>query len=81
MQERFHEFAFEGLRYWDLLRQGVEAAAEIIAESNGVEVLSGGSTDKVIIQASHIINKRGLSQIPQTQINYSNNVLKQNEGW
>ena len=80
MQERFYEFAFEGLRYWDLLRQGVETAAGVIAE-NGVDVLSGNSPDKVSIEAANIIAKRGLSQIPQTQINYSNNVLKQNEGW
>lgn len=80
MQERFYEFAFEGLRYWDLLRQGVETAAGVIAES-GVDVLSGNSPDKVSIEAANIIAKRGLSQIPQTQINYSNNMLKQNEGW
>ena len=80
MQERFYEFAFEGLRYWDLLRQGVETAAGVIAE-NGVDVLSGNSPDKISIEAANIITKRGLSQIPQTQINYSNNVLKQNEGW
>lgn len=80
MQERFYEFAFEGLRYWDLLRQGVETAAGVISES-GVDVLSGNSPDKISIEAANIIAKRGLSQIPQTQINYSNNVLKQNEGW
>ena len=80
MQERFYEFAFEGLRYWDLLRQGVETAAGVIAES-GVDVLSGNSPDKISIEAANIIAKRGLSQIPQTQINYSNNMLKQNEGW
>jgi len=80
MQERFLEFAFEGQRYWDLLRQGVEKAAGVIAET-GVDVLSGGSPDKITIQESDIITKRGLSQIPQTQINYSNNVLVQNEGW
>ena len=27
LKERMYEFAFEGLRYWDLLRQGVEVAA------------------------------------------------------
>lgn len=80
MQERFWEFAFEGQRYWDLLRQGVETAASVIAEG-GVNVLSGGLPEKITIQQANIIAKRGLSQIPQTQINYSNNVLVQNEGW
>lgn len=80
MQERFFEFAFEGQRYWDLLRQGVETAASVIAESN-LNVLSGGSPERISISESNIISKRGFSQIPQTQINYSNNVLIQNKGW
>lgn len=80
MKERMLEFAFEGLRYWDLLRQGVSYAATQIAE-NGVNVTSGGTADQVTIQADKIIATKGLSQIPYNQISLSNGVLKQNQGW
>lgn len=80
LQERLCEFAFEGLRYWDLLRQGVDAAANIIAESD-VEVLQLGVKNKVVINGNRIRETKGLSQIPTTQIQLSGGVLKQNDGW
>lgn len=79
MNERMLEFAFEGQRYWDLLRQGVEYAASQIATNTSVT--SGGSPDNVTIEVSNIVKKQGLSQIPNNQITLSNGVLKQNEGW
>ena len=79
LKERMYEFAFEGLRYWDLLRQGVEVAASEIAETR--TVLSGGVQDVVTIQSSKVVSTRGLCQIPYNQINLSNGVLKQNAGW
>ena len=80
LRERKFEFAFEGINYWDLLRQGVDYAAQQIAVSN-VSVMSGGVEDHVTIKADNIVAKRGLSQIPYNQIVLSNNVLKQNAGW
>lgn len=79
MNERMLEFAFEGQRYWDLLRQGVEYAASQIATNTAVT--SGGNPDNVTIEASDIVEKQGLSQIPNNQITLSNGVLKQNTGW
>lgn len=79
LKERMYEFAFEGLRYWDLLRQGVDVAAAEIAETR--TLLSGGVEDVVTIQGSKITATRGLCQIPYNQINLSNGVLKQNAGW
>jgi hypothetical protein len=81
LEERELEFAFEGIRYWDLLRQGIDKAASEIAEENGVDVLSGGNQDQVVIQASNFVEKKGLFQIPQTQITLSNYLLEQNAGW
>jgi starch-binding outer membrane protein, SusD/RagB family len=79
MKERQLEFAFEGIRYWDLLRQGVDKAAAAIAETTTVQ--NGGvSTTKTITEAK-IKATRGLQQIPYTQITLSNGVLKQNAGW
>lgn len=80
MKERMLEFAFEGIRYWDLLRQGVDYAASQIAESN-LSVLSGNKEESVTISAENIKSKKGLMQIPQNQITLSNGVLKQNAGW
>ncbi|WP_262248838.1 RagB/SusD family nutrient uptake outer membrane protein [Parapedobacter soli] len=78
-RERRLEFAFEGIRYWDLLRQGVDAAAAAIAETTVVQN-AGAATDKVIA-ASNIIGTEGLQQIPYTQITLSNGTLVQNKGW
>ena len=79
LKERRYEFAFEGIRYWDLLRQGVETAADAIAVDT--QVLNGGvETDKVI-QKNKIVATKGFQMIPQTQISLSNGVLIQNEGW
>ena len=79
MAERRLEFAFEGLRYWDLLRQGVETAASTIAGSTTVE--NGGVETTKTITKTNITAKRGLMLIPQTQISLSAGVLTQNEGW
>ena len=80
MEERRLEFAFEGIRYWDLLRQGVDVAAKAIVAS-GEKVLNGGVEGSVSYTVSNITSKRGFQQIPQTQITSSNGVLKQNAGW
>ena len=80
MEERRLEFAFEGIRYWDLLRQGVDVAADAIVAS-GETVLNGGIEGVVSYSKANITSKRGFQQIPQTQITLSNHVLKQNAGW
>lgn len=79
MQERRFEFAFEGIRYWDLLRQGINTAATAIAQTQSV--LSGSAPDQVVIDAQQIIRTGGFMQIPDNQITLSNGVLIQNEGW
>lgn len=80
LRERQLEFALEGIRYWDLLRQGIDIAAATIAESN-VAVLSGNAPDRITISAERIKATRGFMQIPNTQITLSGGVLKQNQGW
>lgn len=79
INERKLEFALEGVRYWDLLRQGISTAASSIAETT--TLLNGGVPTTVTISASNIQTTLGLQQIPNTQITLSNNVLKQNAGW
>lgn len=79
MQERRLEFALEGIRYWDLLRQGVNHAANAIAVNT--TVLNGGQEVSKEISASKVNETQGLQQIPYNQINLSNGVLVQNMGW
>lgn len=79
MRERQYEFAFEAVNYWDLLRQGVDVAAEKL--SCNQKVLSGGVEDYVVISADRVKATKGLCQIPKNQIDLSDNMLKQNEGW
>lgn len=79
MKERHLEFALEGVRYWDLLRQGIGTASSTIAETT--TLLSGGVAGTKTITAAKIQATKGLQQIPNTQITLSNGVLKQNAGW
>lgn len=79
VNERRLEFAGEGIRYYDLLRQGVNAAASVIAET--VTLPNGGVNTPKTISAAKITETKGLQQIPYTQITLSNGVLKQNAGW
>ncbi|MND52627.1 SusD family protein [compost metagenome] len=79
MNERRLEFAGEGIRYWDLLRQGISTAASTIAEAT--TVLNGGVVTPKTISAGNIQATKGLQQIPYTQITLASGVLKQNTGW
>jgi hypothetical protein len=79
--ERRAEFAFEGIRYWDLLRYGSDVAAQ---EINTTEVVLEGGVEKT----KNIIfdtEKDGLFQIPSDQIDLSlqdgEYYLIQNSGW
>jgi hypothetical protein len=79
MKERQLEFAGEGIRYWDLLRSGIDVAAAAIAGT--ANVLNGGNATTVTVQASNIQLTKGLQQIPFNQITLSGGVLVQNAGW
>lgn len=79
LEERRLEFAFEGIRYYDLLRQGVTTAAQTIAQTT--TVLTAGLSTTKTIAAANMISSKGFQQIPNTQITLSNHVLKQNSGW
>lgn len=80
LDERARELAYEGLRYWDLLRQGVEVMADAVVRSGGT-VQNGGKNAEVVYDRAKIVATKGLSQIPANQISLSHGVLKQNPGW
>lgn len=82
--ERAQELAFEGIRYWDLLRYGkggTYAAQQIKAMQDGLAVKNGGVAATTSFDESNMTSKKGLFQIPNTQITLSGNTLSQNEGW
>src|SRR4030042_2821069 len=78
MKERQLELAFEAIRYWDLLRQGLDVAkAEI--DIRDFPVKTGGA--EVLKTIDFPLITKGLFQIPKDEISLSENTLVQNEGW
>jgi hypothetical protein len=75
--ERRHELAFEGLRYFDLLRWHDAEAAFALVKNVPVKNLNVDDT----YTASYRPETGGFLPIPKSQILLSNGVLKQNPGW
>ncbi|NDP28161.1 MAG: RagB/SusD family nutrient uptake outer membrane protein [Flavobacterium sp.] len=76
--ERRHEFAFEGIRWYDLLRWKI-VEQQITKYKTDIPVFKFGVPEKITIK--YRPEMKGLLPIPQSQINLSNGVLKQNDGW
>lgn len=91
-QERRREFMGEGIRYFDLRRQGLDAFVKGImgqAYDNGStsgkasEVYENQQKTTVAssFQEQNIREKRGFWQIPSAEISLSGGLYKQNAGW
>lgn len=80
-EERKLELAFEGIRYYDLLRYDhtLNYAAEKISYTG--TVLNGGNSAEKVIDGNNLKITRGLSQIPNNQVTATGGVVSQNEGW
>lgn len=80
--ERHWELAFEGVRYWDLMRW--HTAADVLYQNqNGANV-----RDNLVNTKMDFSNMRqrfeatgGLMPLPKTQVDLSAGVLEQNPGW
>ncbi|MGQ1787674.1 MULTISPECIES: RagB/SusD family nutrient uptake outer membrane protein [unclassified Saccharicrinis] len=70
-EERKLELAYEGIRYWDLLRQGMDVLTNAINATN-----LGGIYDSGVNAAA-----RGFWPIPTSEIALSNYALEQNDGY
>ena len=82
-RERRWELAFEGLRYFDLMRWG--DAATQLAKQEGVAIKNRG-VDAVMRAFGGGYKARyeatgGFWPIPQSQVELSDGILIQNEGW
>jgi len=83
-KQRAIEFAFEGVHFWDIMRyekDGAYAARVITAAQNGAKVKNSGIEATTSFQTNNFTAKKGLMQIPNTQITLSGGVLTQNAGW
>ena len=90
--ERRKEFMGEGIRYWDLLRQGMDAfvSAQMGQATNSgttlgmpIKVFNNTAEETIsdTYKENNIRSKRGFFQIPAHQITLSGGVYKQNAGW
>lgn len=79
--ERRWELAFEGQRYYDLLRWHI--AGTELNKQNGVAVIN--NTMKTTMDMGNLVQRieatGGFMPIPQTQIDLSSGVLTQTPGW
>lgn len=76
--ERGYEFVFEGIRYYDVLRQGLQRAKEILDVKN--EIVWNGK-QQAVKTINFPIEKQGLLRIPESQLVISEGQLIQNPGW
>jgi hypothetical protein len=77
--ERRHELAFEGLRYFDLLRWGLDDAKTAIESANGMIVKYIGVDGPY--EVTFRTSTGGFLPIPQSEITISEGVLTQTPGW
>jgi hypothetical protein len=82
-KERRYELAFDGCRFYDLLRwYGTDAGAIIDANQNGAVYYRIGNTQTMSANVTKRLKETGgFLEIPKTEIDLSEGVLKQNPGW
>ena len=83
-KERRHELAFEGQRYFDLLRWYRKGAGAILqTNQDGVSVLNSNVPAKMNFSnlGARVTATGGFWPIPNTEILLSNGVLEQTPGW
>ncbi len=74
-EERLHEFAFEGLHWFDLIRWG-----DVETAFNGtIPVKNSGTAANYSVK--YRPETKGLVPLPETEIRLSNGVYTQNPGW
>lgn len=85
-EERRWELAFEGVRWWDLLRwsgPSLKEAGEALNKQNDFNVINAAVVVPMVKYdyAKRLQETQGYWPIPQDEIDISNGVLKQNPGW
>ncbi|MEQ9231728.1 MAG: RagB/SusD family nutrient uptake outer membrane protein, partial [Cyclobacteriaceae bacterium] len=78
-EERRMELSGEGIRYWDVLRRGQTIANQELTISGQIGPQYTGPSS--VYEVNYNTSTRGFLPIPQTEIDLSNGVLKQNDGY
>lgn len=78
-KERLYEFAFEGLRWFDLVRWGDVEKPEKNFYSTQCNVMNSGVAG--VYSVNYRPETKGLLPIPESEIRLSNGVYEQNLGW
>lgn len=79
MKERRLELALEGLRYFDLIRQGLSTAAEALNQQDERGPLY--TDDQVIYEVTFDVATKGFLPIPQAEVDLSGGLFQQNDGY
>ncbi len=84
--ERKYELAFEGLRWWDILRwsgPSLSEAGQLLNKQTGFNVINAAvlTPMRSFDYASRLQKTQGYWALPQNEIDKSNGVLEQNPGW
>lgn len=74
-EERLHEFAFEALRYFDLVRWG-----DLVTAFSGQTNVKNSGIDATY-SVQYRPETKGLLPIPESEIRLSNGIYQQNPGW
>lgn len=77
-KERLYEFAYEGIRWFDIVRWGDILGSSTYFGRNATVYNSGVSTT---YNQSYPTEQKGLLPIPESEITLSNGVYTQNPGW
>jgi starch-binding outer membrane protein, SusD/RagB family len=85
-EERRWELAFEGLRWWDLLRwsgPSLEEAGTALNKQNNFTVINAAVIVPMVKfdYAARLKQTQGYWPIPQDEIDLSNGLIEQNPGW
>jgi len=78
-KERLYELAFEGLRWFDLVRWGDVENADNNYFSTPCNVMNSGVAG--VYAVTYPVVTKGLLPIPESEIRLSNGVYVQNPGW
>ncbi|MBN1415936.1 MAG: RagB/SusD family nutrient uptake outer membrane protein [Bacteroidales bacterium] len=87
IRERRFELAFEGLRYWDILRMCKGDFSKLIPILTYVDPNDDGDQSQTAdpfsldVDGNNFAQKKGLCQIPDNELDLMRGVIKQNEGY
>lgn len=84
--ERRWEFAFESIRWWDMLRwsgPSLEEAGNILNNQKGFTLLNAGVEMPMVNfdYKARLKQTQGYWPLPQTEIDLSDGLMEQNPGW